>query len=259
MGKEKTTGVPPEGAHLSTPGINDYGHPERIAVIREEVSRFVKPLFHSDEIRLVGHSFEIEGVPYIWFVNAHTAKEYQFLHAAQGAGVPGSGTPEKIAEVKKWEQREMAKEFSAEVAFDRLPGIPYDLLRGEGLGIRDKNGRKSLTLTMERFGGTLIAFYPEVIRSVRIDGPGEVQRMKETAFTIRVQGTSGPTGGSVPLKVRFLKPSGEEYVTSGNYATENGAFAFTWLPPVNAPAGIWTLEVTELASAKRASKSITLN
>jgi len=259
MGKEKTTGVPPEGAHLSTPGINDYGHPERIRLIAGELSKFVKPLFLSDDIRLVGHTFEIDKVPYIWFVNAHTGKEYQLLHAWHGAGVPGAGTPEKVAELKEWEKKEMAKgDFSAEAAFDRLPGVPYDLLRGKRLKVTEKNGRQCIRAAMERFGGTLIAFYPEPIKQVRIRAPQRAPRMEEVIFKISVEGASGPIPGAVPLKVSLIEPSGDEYITSGSFATENGVFNFRWRPAANAPTGTWTLKVTELASEKKALKTITL-
>jgi len=259
MGKQKTKGVPPEGAHVSTPGVRDYGRPDRIRIIAQEVSKYVPPLFRCSDIRLVAHTFQVGQVPYIWLVNAHTGEEYMFLRSLQGAGHPGAGTPEKIAELKEWEKEEMAKgDFSAEAAFERLPGVPYDLLRGRRLKVTGEGGLQRIAPAMERFGGTLVAFYPEPIESVAVEAPRQAGRMEEVTFRITVRGASGPIPGAVPLKVSLLKPSGEEHVTSGHFATDGGEFNFKWRPATNAPAGAWTLKVTELASGKRASARITL-
>ncbi len=52
MGTDKTLPFPPEGAHVSTPGIRDYGRAERIAVIRGALSPYVKPRFECDDIKM---------------------------------------------------------------------------------------------------------------------------------------------------------------------------------------------------------------
>lgn len=254
MGKQQTLGVPPEGAHASVPGIRDYGDNDRIAVIQKALSEFIKPRFDCPDIRLVANRFEVGNTPYVWFVNAHTGKEYMFCRERQGAGHPGSGTPEKIAELIAWEKKEVAAgPFTATAAVDKLPGVPYDLVAGKPVTVTKSATGQTLNLSMERFGGSLIAFYPEAIERVTVKAPATAKPMSEVTATVQVLGKTKPIAGVVPMEITLFDPSGKPSILSGVRGTDNGTLTFKWTPAVNDPKGKWTLKVAELASGKSAA------
>jgi len=249
MGKQQALGVPPEGAHASTPGIRDYGNAARIAVIQQALSPHVKPNFYCPEIRLVANRFEADSVPYTWFVNAHTGQEYMFCRERMGAGHPGANTPEKIAELMAWEKKEMsAGSFTTTVTYATLPGVPYDLVAGKPVPVHKTAMGYTLDLSMERFGGCLVAFYPEAITAVSLKVSGQVCPLREVVAAVEVRGRKAIINGAIPVECTLLDPQGKDSVLSGVRATTAGRYAFHWTPAVNDPFGAWTLKVTELAS-----------
>jgi hypothetical protein len=257
MGRAQAAAAAAKGPRGSAPGIADYGDPERIAAVQQALSPYVRPKFDCPDLRLVANRFEAGGVPYTWFVNAHTGKEYMFCRQRMGAGHPGAGTPEKVAELIAWEKSEMAAgPFSAVVTMDSLPGVPYDLILGRQIAVQTGNGRRSFTVTMDRFGGSLVAFYPEAIDHVSIRSPATARPLEEVTVTVEVHGRRGVIPGAVPVEVTLRDPAGKTSVLSGVRATDGGALLFTWTPAVNDPKGKWTIEATELAGGKTANSRI---
>jgi len=242
--------VRPPG-EASTPNIRTYGDPERIGRVRAAMTEFVPPAFDCNATTLVANRFTADGVPHTWFVNAHTGEEYMYCRERMGAGHPGSGTPEKIAELKAWEAREMgAGPYRAEVTLPELPGVPYDLVSGQRVSVRDADRGRALTFTMERFGGTLVAFYPQAIERVTVKGPSSLAPRQAGAFRIEVLGNAGLVRAPVPVEVTLTGPSGHVSVLSEVRAAQAGALDFRWTPATNDPQGLWTLRATELASGK---------
>ncbi len=259
MGKQHAPGVTPERAPASTPGLGDYGDPDRVAVVQKALAEFVKPRFDCPDIRLVASRFEVGSVPYVWFVNAHTGKEYMYCRERMGAGHPGSGTPDKIAEVIAWEQKEVqAGPYTASATFASLPGVPYDLLTGQRLATRKSPGGQTFDLSMERFGGSLVAFYPEAIERLTLASPAAARPRQELAARLEVRGKQRLIPGAVPVELALLDPSGRPSVLSGVRATDAGILTFRWTPAVNDAKGKWTLTATELASGKTATTAMTV-
>ena len=260
MGKEQTKGVPPEGAHASVPGIRDYGIPERIAVIKKVLSAEIKPQFESDDIKLGAWRFAAAGVPYTWFVNIHDGKEYMFCRERMGAGHPGSGTPEKVQQVRDWETAEMAKgPYTSTVVYETLSGIPYDLVTGKKVPVGKRtDGRFEVKLSMDRFGGALVAWLPEEIKGMNVDAPKTAVPGTPVKFAATVAGKAGPLAGVLPVEFTLKDPAGAVSVISGVRATGKGQAVLEWTPASNDLVGKWTLQVTDLTSGKTAAKSISL-
>lgn len=257
MGKQKTLGVPPEGAHVSVPGIHDYGNAERIAVIQQALSQYVKPSFACPDIRLVANRFQADGVPYTWFVNAYNGQEYIYCRERMGAGHPGANTPEKIAELIAWEKQQLrAGPFTTSVTYATLPGIPYDLVAGKPVPVRKTAAGFTLTLAMERFGGSLVAFYPAAITAVALKAPVQARALQEVAVSLEVRGKNTIINGAIPLEITLLDPHGNSSPLSGVRATEGGRYTFRWTPAINDPTGNWTLRVKELASGKTVTATV---
>lgn len=257
LGRTQAAATASKTPHGSTPGIADYGDPERIGAIRKALAPHVRPRFECPDIRLVANRFEIGGVPYTWFVNAHTGKEYMFCRERMGAGHPGAGTPEKVAELIAWEKAQTAAgPFCARVAADSLSGVPYDLVLGRPIPVENVDGRPSFIVMMDRFGGSLVAFYPEAIDHVALRLPATARLLEEVAATIEVHGRRAAIPGAVPTEVTLRDPAGKTSVLSGVRATDRGMLVFSWTPAVNDLKGTWTIEAVELASGKTARGSV---
>jgi len=163
-------------------------------------------------------------------------------------------------EVVDWEKRELRQHptFEAKVRYHEVPGVPYDLWRGERLDTSaDKDGT-SVTLSMDRFGGTLIAFYPTPIEQVTIACPTRAKPMQAVKVEVTVVGKSGPMPGTVPVEIELLDPNGDRSPLSRIIGTEEGKCTFQWTPAVNDPAGQWTITARECASSKQAITMIVL-
>jgi hypothetical protein len=248
-------------AQASTPGIYDYGHADRIEAVKRALRAYVKPQFESADIRLGAWQFTAGGVPYTWFVNAHDGKEYMFCRQRMGAGHPGAGTPEKVAQLRAWETAETAKgPYLSTVEFDRLPGQPYDLVAGRKLrAVKTPSGRYRLALAMQRFGGALVAWLPAEIQRVEVSAPETACAGRAVRAAATVFGSDRPIAGLVAVEFVLREPSGSVSVASDVRATTAGRAGFDWTPAVNDTPGRWTLEATELASGKTATVGITLH
>ena len=263
MGKEKTLPFPPEGAHKSTPGLYDYGHPKRIALIQKAVLPLVKPWFDCPDIKIVGSRMEAGGVPYTWFVNAQDGKEYIFcrenLRPEMGKG---GGTPEKVKEVLDWEKAEMSKgPYTATITLDSLPGVPYDLVSMKKIETKKlPDGRFEIPLSMERFGGELVAWLPEEITEMNVEAPKTAKPNQPVKVSASLLGGSGKTiSGVLSIEFTLKDPSGKEHVVSGVCGTKDGIATWEWTPAVNDPAGEWMLTVTDLTAGKKAEQKINLS
>jgi hypothetical protein len=213
-------------------------------------------MFECDDPTIVMHPFEYDGVAYLWLVNAWTGDEYDFYfnHVAKDR------TTEKLKETKAWENREIEQHPTcrATLTYDQLSGIPYDLIRGRRLEFRKDNETSELTVEMDRWGGSLVAFYQQPVEQVRIDGPKSVEAMSEWTARITVAGASGPMAGTVPIEIAFTDPKGRPSVLCRSAGTEEGIIEFTWVPAINDIDGTWTLAATELASGISAEHRILL-
>jgi len=232
---------------------NGYGNPERIARLHEVMSEYVKPRFDSKDDRVIATRFEAEGVPYTWFVNAMDGKEYAFCLENMGAGVPGSKTPEKVKLAQDWEDAEMAKgPFTVDVEFEPQPGIPYDLMRSVRLETRPAaDGKQTMTLSMDRFGGTLVAWLPAEIKELRLEADPAAQAGQLWKATADV-GVKGP----ITVEFTLTDPKGNKSVVSGVRATTDGKATFEWTPAINDLPGDWKFQARETASGK--TQEITL-
>ncbi|HEY3396073.1 MAG TPA: hypothetical protein VGM19_00290 [Armatimonadota bacterium] len=255
MGDQTTLGMPPEGAHLSVPGLKDYGRADRIAVIAKALAPFVKPGFESTDIKLAAWDFAAGGVPYQWYVNVHDGDEYMFCRERMGAGQPGSGTPEKVQELRAWEQTEMAKGPYTTTIIVAAPGggarVPYDLVGMKKVPAKKlADGRYELTLSMERFGGELIAWLPEEVQSVRLSAPAAKlgQPWKATATIMGGK----PAQGILAVAYTLTDPAGQVSPVSGVRQATTGTAALDWTPAGNDPVGAWTVTAQELVTGKTA-------
>jgi hypothetical protein len=172
-------------------------------------------------------------------------------------------TPKNFKEVTDWENSEMAKgPYKSTIVYDALPGkVPYDLVGGRKLTVaKTAEGRFAVNLSMDRFGGTLIAWYPSEITEIKLSAPqtARANANQKVHATATVMAGDNPLPGVDSVEFTWHDPSGKESIISGVRAAKNGEASFDWTPAINDPTGDWTLEVRELASEKTAQAIITL-
>ncbi len=263
MGNGRTVASGPlsTGIIHAAPGPSDYGQSSRIEPVKRALSEYVAPWFQSNDIRLVATRFEAGGVPYIWFVNALSGEEYRFCRKRMGAGAPGAMTHARQMELLRWETTQTAQgPYVSEIILDGITGVPYDLLEGRKVPVtKAAQGGHLLTLSMERFGGTLLAFFPEEITGVELGAPARLKREQPCRVRATVLGKSKPVPGAVSVAFTLRDPDGNASVASGVRATEDGSAAWEWVPAVNDTAGKWTIEAEELASGRTASATMALS
>ncbi|MCL5409019.1 MAG: hypothetical protein M1135_03260 [Candidatus Omnitrophica bacterium] len=260
MGKETTLPFIPNNAVASVPGPNDYGHANRIAVIKKVLSRYIKPSFKSNDIKIGAWWMEADGYPYTYFVNLQNAKEYQFCHERMGAGFPGSGTPEKIKEVENWEKKEIKKDFyKADIILDKLPGVPYDLVSMKPIKTKKlSDGKYEMFLSMERFGGMLVAWLPSKITKVQVNAPEQINPLIPVKIQTEVIGAENkPILNPIDIMFILKNPHGKQVISEVK-VTHKGIATFKWTPAINDMTGKWSLQVKELASGKKIRRDIIL-
>jgi hypothetical protein len=230
------------------------------SVIARYLTPHVHPWFLSSDIRIVGTRMEAGGSSYAWFVNAHDRDEYLFSRSRFGAGVPGAGTDAKIAELVRWEESEIEKgKYSSTLRFERMPGVPYDLVSSRPMAItKNVEGSEAITVSMERFGGVLVAWMPGEIGSLGLSVARKFGACAKLTVKAEIRGGRQKTATRVVVGVSFVlrDPSGKEHLASGVRATKEGVAEWSWTPAMNDPIGSWTLEATELASGKKSTASI---
>jgi hypothetical protein len=249
-----------------TPGLDDYGKAVRVRAIAEHLERHIRARLICDDIRLVSARFIASDVPCTWFVNAHDGQEFMYARERAGAGHPGARTPEKIAALEAWELEQMeAGPYEVKVSMPTQQGIPYDLVSMSRIAVQRVDGSDQFTLSMPRFGGTLVAWMPCVIEGVNLESPAVAHPGERVAFAatcvssaLSGDGQQTMTPGVVPFEVALRGPDGKRHPPSGVHTMIDGAMSVQWTPARNDPPGTWTVTVRELLSGLRAERTIEL-
>lgn len=239
------------------PGIADYLIPERVDLVRNALPQLAGIPYDADSKELVIRAFEVDGVKYLWLVNIHTHEEYNFLNLKQGTG--------RIQEDPEESEKEAFEFLKARGVYDKmftseitLPAGTYkvcDILKGKELETSTtNNGRKKCSVSMERLGGTLLAFYPELPGKIDIAAK-EIKQGENASIKIEVKDSSGKMmKGIVPVEIKIFYPDGKEAPYSKYDIARNGTLSVDVIPAINEPSGEWKIEVKELATGvKQAS------
>jgi hypothetical protein len=126
------------------------------------------------------------------------------------------------------------------------PLLPCDLVRGELLPARFKEGRVEFEIALDDLGGTLIALLPEGVAKVDVASPRTVRRGQAVDVRIALLDAAGkPVSGVLPVAIDIRNPAGDRFATSGPAAAVNGVIVLPFSPGLTDPAGSWTIRVTE--------------
>ncbi len=136
----------------------------------------------------------------------------------------------------------------------RLGKTAYDLIAGQEVPLQTRGGRATFRLDLPPAGGRVLVFLPEPFARVGLGlGAGETPgRGSFLALQGRLLGASGrPVPGILPARITVTGPDGAASDHSHYTAFTRGAWSFSLPIAVNAPAGAYQVEVTELASGKK--------
>lgn len=111
----------------------------------------------------------------------------------------------------------------------------------------------SFTRKLGPCDGTIVAVYPNTIKSIRIECPKIMMKEDPGIITISVLDSLGKRYGSQPIYITVTDPSGKVTDYSDYYATANGIFRLKVIPAVNDLNGNWTVSVKDLTSGLQSS------
>ncbi len=250
----------PNDPRLGGPGILDYLHPDRVALVRKTLDPYAQPWADCSDSTLIARRHEYRGVTYLWLVNIESQEEYEYIRPRVAAGArpedPGKAKQEAVAYLA---ERTAGKRFQPLVTIPAGGWAAYDVLQGKRFALQKVGDRLGFQADMERLGGQLIALYPEPVGKIVVEVGKQVQRGQAVTLTVRVLGVSGkPLAGTQPLAVEVLTPQGRWLELTGAHATEDGLWTATFNPAANDVAGQWRIQVKELSSETRAEATVTV-
>ncbi|MFH0795927.1 MAG: hypothetical protein V2A65_02600 [Candidatus Omnitrophota bacterium] len=254
----------PKDPRFGSPGVYDYLIPKTVMLIKENLGSLgITPWADSPDQNLVIRRFEGNGVTYLWLVNIHTNEEFRFLRPrSNNPPMPGDEKLD-LKEAHRQAKEYLTKKgayggrFRTTVSIPDGKYHPYDVLAGKKLDFSRADGQIQFQVDMERFGGTLIALYPEEVGLVKVLLPREVNRGGGGAeVVVTVYGKSGrKLAGIQPLSVTVTTPKGPWPEINGSYAAEGGVWRKRVSPAVNDPIGKWHVSVEELSSGQKIETS----
>jgi hypothetical protein len=249
------TGAEPGPSAAAAADLADYGRADHVLRVARVMEPHMAPRFRSADSTLVASEFEAAGMPYTWFVNTYDGDEYMLCRRFR-SGPP----PPDLAALRDWEQQHVVQRtFTTQVTYATLPGIPYDLGRGKELDVvKSEDGAFTITLTMDRLGGALIAWLPGKLTGIALSVPERAQTGEHVRFCAQLQATA-QMHGPLPVHFELIDPHGHVALDSGMRVTaKDGAAELVWTPAVNDALGTWTVTATELASGRSTKRTVVL-
>jgi hypothetical protein len=139
----------------------------------------------------------------------------------------------------------------------RPSGFVYDLVRSRAVPARQENGKLVLDLDLGPCEGGLYMVSGRAVDRVQVAAPASVARGAQAAVTIDVLDPEGkPLDAIVPLAVDIRDAEGRQAEFGGSYAAVDGKLSITLDIAANDPAGVWQIEVRELASGRTTVQSL---
>jgi hypothetical protein len=244
-------------ASQGNPTPVDYGHPDRIDAVRHALDKYVAPGFESADTRLAAFPMGAAGARYTWFVNTLGPDEYAFERAHMAdIGLRASA----LAEVRTWEEALLSRgPYVTQVTYTDADGVPYDLVRGGEVPVTLKDGRRTLQLSMDPWGGALVVWLPSRIGGLSLEAPDVVAPGEHVEFHATLSFGGARAVGALPVEFTLKDPTGRPWAGSRVVVAEGGRATLVWTPARNDPPGRWTLQARELAGGHRKAVQIRLS
>jgi len=137
------------------------------------------------------------------------------------------------------------------ISINRPTGYVYDLVDHRQLKTELNKGRISTDIHLGPCDGRLLMVTPQAIERVHVQSPIKVKRGESVSATIEVVDQNNqPVNAVIPLEVTIEDSESNVAEFSGYYAATGGKATIQLDIAKNDPAGIWKIEVRELASGR---------
>ncbi|MBR4517782.1 MAG: hypothetical protein IKO65_02145 [Victivallales bacterium] len=149
---------------------------------------------------------------------------------------------------------------SGEITINRSVSSVYELSRHVEVPFESKDGVTTIPVQYETNDGRLFLLLDEPIEAVSLEVPAEVSADIATAFSAEVLTEGGtPIEALIPVEVTLADANGKTLDGSGYGCAVDGRLEWSFTIPAETPVGsVYTATVTELASGKSVSKTISV-
>ncbi|MBQ6470670.1 MAG: hypothetical protein IJJ33_01680, partial [Victivallales bacterium] len=149
---------------------------------------------------------------------------------------------------------------SGEITINRCVSSVYELSRHVEVPFESKDGVTTIPVQYETNDGRLFLLLDEPIEAVSLEVPAEVSADIATAFSAEVLTAGGtPVEALIPVEVTLADANGKTLDGSGYGCAVDGRLEWSFTVPAETPVGsVYTATVTELASGKSVSKTISV-
>jgi hypothetical protein len=240
---------------LGEEGVTKYGLAEQIAQVRAAMLPIIKPPVDSDNPFVVVRRTALpDGTPGVWLVDNLNQEEYAKLKAASKS----DSDKAKALEQQLGYGRETVSTMITRADDGR---IPFDVFAGKVLEATRADGTMSVKVEMPKWQGKLILFLQSVPAQIALDGvPSEVRPGEPVKFEIRLLDAAGvPVTTPWPLRLAVRDPKGQENREYSNrLLTANGSASASITFASNDLRGSWTLEVEDVLTGVKTSKTLLL-
>jgi hypothetical protein len=145
----------------------------------------------------------------------------------------------------------------ASVSVRRSEGVVYDLVEHRRVDAQQKDEQLVFEVALAPCGGGMYMISPQAIDKVVIAAPQQVDRPGRFRCRITVADAKGePLSAVVPLEVNIWDAEGRAAEYSGHYAAASGTLEVKLDIAPNDPAGVWQIDVRELASGRKSSHAL---
>ncbi|MBU0470514.1 MAG: carbohydrate binding domain-containing protein, partial [Nanoarchaeota archaeon] len=245
----------------------DYGKPDRLAAIRTEIDKIVPPTVIIDKDTVVSRKYSGGTSQYLWLVDVHTKDEYinlyQFTLTANSHGGFANLSNNQLTLMKAYLQNQgiYTSNTKVKVKVKTTTAVKVvDVLNGKVIPSTFANEWTSFQTEIGRLKGKLIAFYPVLPTAVLIDAPTSITSGTSAFLKASIFAGRNRISSPFPIYVELFDPNGKQHAYTRYAATDaQGEYQLPILIGTNAPKGIWKVQVTELSTGIKNSKTFNVN
>jgi len=141
----------------------------------------------------------------------------------------------------------------ASLVVRRKGGFVYDLLTHREVKAQQEAGALKINTHLGPCDGRVFMITDRAIAGVSIEFPATAKRGQQASVQVAVLDDAGkPIDAIIPVRVRIADPEGRPAEFSGYYGAKDGKLSLALDIAANDTAGVWEIEVEELASGATA-------
>ena len=201
----------------------------KAAQLRQELDPFYLRHGESDNPDIITRFRQFGSTDYLFVLNDHrTFGNYVGQHGlVMENGLPASAT----------------------LTVQRQRGFVYDLTEQKALPTTTSGSYLKFQADFGPAQGRLYMITERPIKEIVLSGPQQCHAGASVTFEIDIVSNGRqPINAVIPVDVRIIDPDGHEAEPSGYYGAADGSITIDFDSATNDTQGIWTFEVTELAS-----------